>query len=270
MRDARLSSASPAQILPASAFGTVRDTLHLVYHHNKNQHQSTKWFKWLGILRRQTHKLIVELQAAEHHGHLDLTFDDHEAKSIRDAMIHLDRDIVPRCYGAFSSVILDKQFSAMGMVLLAALAEISGLINKSGLDYASCHPSLKSEAFHTVHDTGVATLQHGHRSQEDIGELVGRSEISESLPPRKRGGEVNETEPHISVKGPGPQANKGRKRGLGQEDRETRGTLMQESPGGENPQAPDKVEVENHSSKLRKKKRRKKGNAIDDIFGDLG
>lgn len=36
--------------------------LHLINHHNKNQHRLSKWYKSLSTFRRQTVKLVVEVQ----------------------------------------------------------------------------------------------------------------------------------------------------------------------------------------------------------------
>lgn len=99
MRKPRPSSQSLTPIPPAATIFAIHDTLHLLFHHNKNQHRGAKWFKWLGLLKRWVHKLAVEVETAQSQVRLELAIEDDEAQGIREIMLHLGRDLVPRCYG---------------------------------------------------------------------------------------------------------------------------------------------------------------------------
>ncbi|KMP10166.1 hypothetical protein CISG_08569 [Coccidioides immitis RMSCC 3703] len=273
MPNSRLPSPPSAQIPSASSLSTVSDTLHLLYHHNKNQHRSAKWFKWLGILKRWTNRLTLELQVAEAQGHLDLAFDDEEAGGIRSVMAHMGRNIVPRCYGAFSTIIADKQFSALGVVLLSALAEIAGLIKMPGLEGGflpaeAVASRLDISAAATIDDPSVPI--HGpeneSRGQEDIGEVIGRSEIAEGSLPRRSEKEESESQPNVFGEPLETRTKKGKKRRLERDENLSEEDVSAKSQRHvKDIQAPSLVKVKEKE----RKKKKKKGNAIDDIFGDL-
>jgi hypothetical protein len=44
--------------LPLTDLQPESDLLHLLFHRNKNQHRSGKWWKWFGMLRRNIRKLL--------------------------------------------------------------------------------------------------------------------------------------------------------------------------------------------------------------------
>ncbi|KAI9672433.1 MAG: hypothetical protein M1829_004512 [Trizodia sp. TS-e1964] len=101
--------------------------LHLNFHHNKNQHRATVWWKWLSILRRSIDKLLgeVELGAA-------LVFDRERNLAAIAARVAFIRDIlVPRCCQAFGTVIADKAFAPLGLVLVALLARTDRLLGSA-------------------------------------------------------------------------------------------------------------------------------------------
>lgn len=64
----------------------ISDSLHLLYHHNKNQHRQSKWWKWLTMLRRGVGKLFQELQKSGR---------EHFFARIN----HFRVILLPRCYG---------------------------------------------------------------------------------------------------------------------------------------------------------------------------
>ncbi|KAF3020055.1 hypothetical protein E8E15_008475 [Penicillium rubens] len=113
---------------------TVHSMLHLIFHRNKNQHRRTKWWKWLSILKRAT-----------------LDFARSGVKS------HLATHVIPRCYIAFSTVVADNQFSALGVVLLAVLARLSKI---TGISHQKMEPATTKSRM-TV-------------AKEDLGERIRR------------------------------------------------------------------------------------------------
>ncbi|OKL56751.1 hypothetical protein UA08_07881 [Talaromyces atroroseus] len=92
-------------------------TVHLVYHRNKNQHGKTAWWKWLSILRRSLLKLLL-LHPAE----------KNKKRQIMLISKYLHTQVIPNAYVAFSTVVADGQFSTLGTVLLAALAQTKKII----------------------------------------------------------------------------------------------------------------------------------------------
>ncbi|KAJ5825512.1 hypothetical protein N7474_002650 [Penicillium riverlandense] len=97
--------------MDATEIHAVHSMLHLVFHRNKNQHQRAKWWKWLSLLKHTTLDLAQSLDGAR----LNV------AESHRQ---HLVTHLIPRCYLAFTTVVADNQFSALGIVLMATLARI--------------------------------------------------------------------------------------------------------------------------------------------------
>lgn len=63
------SSSSPGlhQLTPSPSYTqkellSLSHLLHLIHHHNKNQHRLSKWYKSLSTFRRQVSNLLVEVQ----------------------------------------------------------------------------------------------------------------------------------------------------------------------------------------------------------------
>lgn len=57
--------------------------LQLIYHRNKNQHQRTKWWKWLSMLKRTT---------------LDLASPTLSSAAAEGYREHLAKQLIPKCY----------------------------------------------------------------------------------------------------------------------------------------------------------------------------
>ncbi|KAK2794952.1 hypothetical protein FQN52_006831 [Onygenales sp. PD_12] len=208
---------------PSTALKAIHTSLHLLYHRNKNQHRSTKWWKWLSMLRRATADLTREVERFEK----DDDDDDEGA-----------REIVLRRMGAFSTVVADTQFSALGVVLIASLAQVSQAV-RAGESYSSSPPD-------TADDVMAAAPSH----RVDVGEVVKRSAYT---PVPVGGGALAKTgaggigSPLPSVEGEGKMGRTKRERSV------------VEGKRGE----------EKEKEKEKKRKKKKKGNAIDDIFGGL-
>ncbi|RDW59277.1 uncharacterized protein DSM5745_11105 [Aspergillus mulundensis] len=90
--------------------------LHLISHHNRNQHGKAKWWKWLSILKRAVRNLALSLSPEDQ---------EISRSSGETYKRYLADRILPRCYLAFSVVVADVQFSTLGTVLLATLAQLS-------------------------------------------------------------------------------------------------------------------------------------------------
>ncbi|WEW61864.1 RNase MRP subunit [Emydomyces testavorans] len=260
---------NPPSLIPAaSPFFAIHDTLHLIYHHNKNQHRSAKWFKWLGILKRWTSKLAVGLQTAAAQSPVGVALDDDEAEDVRNMMVHVARDIVPKCYGAFSNTIADRQFSATGLVLLGLLAELASMIEMPQFETDHHSPALETgmseldslTAATASNGTRVAAipgLEHDDHSKEDIGEVIGRSGVAgkKAIQPNAP---ISDT-----------TRRKGKKRRLESEGDDDSKEDGPNSVPNFRQEVDQQIKLK-ESEKEKKKKKRKKSNAIDDIFGDLG
>ncbi|KAL7271685.1 Ribonuclease MRP protein subunit rmp1 [Rhizina undulata] len=142
------------------------DLLHLLFHRNKNQHHSGKWWKWFGMLRRNTRKLVDEL---EEEGVSEGRCNEEESK-VEKRVVYLRRVLVPSCYTAFTSVIANTQFSSLGMVLLAVLAKIHSIIGPDEEDTAEAGNEEVSEYF------DVRIQSFGDVGGEDFGEAIQRED----------------------------------------------------------------------------------------------
>ncbi|CAP80097.1 Pc12g04700 [Penicillium rubens Wisconsin 54-1255] len=120
---------------------TVHSMLHLIFHRNKNQHRRTKWWKWLSILKRAT-----------------LDFARSGVKShLATHKRGLPNDQANSFLSAFSTVVADNQFSALGVVLLAVLARLSKI---TGISHQKMEPATTKSRM-TV-------------AKEDLGERIRR------------------------------------------------------------------------------------------------
>ncbi|KAJ5902487.1 hypothetical protein N7495_003015 [Penicillium taxi] len=134
----------------------VHSILHLIYHRNKNQHQRTKWWKWLSMLKR-----------------ISLDLGSQDSDSVAAYRQHLAK-LIPRCHLAFSTVVADKQFSTLGIVLVSTLARLAKV---TGVDVElNARPMQKAKPKQKTQKTLVHTLS------EDLGERVSRVGTADVLP----------------------------------------------------------------------------------------
>ncbi|KAL4989062.1 hypothetical protein BDW68DRAFT_82559 [Aspergillus falconensis] len=136
----------------------IYSMLHLIFHRNRNQHGRTKWWKWLSILKRAVRNLAMSLSSSKQEDFRT------SAESYRR---YLADQVLPRCYLAFSIVIADVQFSALGTVLLATLAQLS---KSTGIDKEF---KLQSPV-ETSHEPVPASYLGTPTKMEDTGEAVSR------------------------------------------------------------------------------------------------
>ncbi|KAL2862971.1 uncharacterized protein BJX67DRAFT_385080 [Aspergillus lucknowensis] len=199
----------------------IHKILHLIFHRNKNQHRRTKWWKWLSILKRTVWNLALSLGSAQE-----------RLPSAEFYRQYLADRVVPRCYEAFSVVVADVQFSALGTVLLATLACLS---KWTGID-----ENLKScSQVETACSDDLLDTTQIPSGQEDVGEALSRNgEVSGDFP-QLRPQEISQP--------------------------------VFWNPGSITPSTPDAVkgpEVLRPKKEKRKKKKIHK-NAIDDLFDGL-
>ncbi|KAJ5719567.1 hypothetical protein N7493_007145 [Penicillium malachiteum] len=156
----------------------VHSILHLIYHRNKNQHKSTKWWKWLSMLKRTTAEL----------GSLD-------AVAAESYQQHLATHLIPRCYQAFSTVVAENQFSTLGIALLAALARLA---KATGADRKMVAvPKLKQKKTRV----SVPSEDRGERiSRKEEDELPSSTKLRESSKKEKSSKKASSTKPAKKTK----------------------------------------------------------------------
>lgn len=160
----------------------VHRTLHLIFHRNKNQHRKSKWWKWLSMLKRVTSNIARSLENPPlSPGMTSL------AEVYRQ---YLASHIAPRCYlyvccnvylnnfifpvllvhanvvRAFSTIVADTQFSALGTVLVCAL---SRLTKATGIDRDMKTQSSQKRLVRASSPNAIS-------GREDVGEVIHRTE----------------------------------------------------------------------------------------------
>ncbi|KAI5302708.1 hypothetical protein KEM56_000433 [Ascosphaera pollenicola] len=281
----------------SSSLSALHTTFHLVFVRNKNQHSHAKWWKHLSMLRRSLRSLLNSVQAFEKYVKNEgLEWDelrtddkgrivDSEGEIVgRDEKVveqgrYLARWIVPGAYLAFSTVVADTQFSALGVVLIAALAQLAEAI-KEFKTPDEVAPEVNENQSRKV-ETAMPTIAQpvvGDRL-EDIGELVVRRPVmpesekpveaigfKSTMPLRER----DHDEESASIKrSPQPAAFESQQPASEKKKVRTKRSLKR--PISEDDSTPAKAKSKKHPSdatKLKKKKKKER-NAIDDIFGGL-
>ncbi|PBP20535.1 putative ribonuclease mrp protein subunit rmp1 [Diplocarpon rosae] len=123
--------------------------LHLTHHRNKNQHRLAKWYKPFSQLRRQLLKLIAEAEVLEtalkfSTSSVPAKIEEREqargkekGKYVKAAeetvgmrVRFLEEMIVPKCFTAFSNVVADGQYAALGLFLVATLASVQTVMRR--------------------------------------------------------------------------------------------------------------------------------------------
>ena len=141
---------------------------------------------------------------------------------------------------AFSNLVADNQYAALGLVLIGALASVKRVIRPLGKERVDLEDSSNGlNEQKTLEDIEVVA---------DFGEVVKREEI-EMLVETRFEGQRNEEEDDERLK-----IKKGKKK--------------RKVGGGKDDKISEEVSKEANSTK-RPKKKRKKGDAFDDLFSSL-
>lgn len=197
-------------------------------HRNKNQHRLSKWWKPFSQLRRHISSLVSELEVCHNE---EQRYGARHKKGVvaREAVERragfLIVSLAPRAFLAFSMLVADNQYAALGLMLLATLARVRKLVL----------PLMGSKAEDV--EGAMDIQEHGGL---DLGEVIQRNEIV--------GGSAKEDEEDVQA---GFEVKKPK------EKRESR----EQEPHLNRP-------IDSTPTK-RPKKKRKKGDAFDDIFDSL-
>lgn len=242
------------------------DILHLFHHRSKNQHRHSIWWRHFCIFRRQLSFLTKDISQ------LHSTPTTHLARTrkklqepqlrarIQDHLSFWQDILVPRWHRAFSQATADLRFAVLGLVLLAALAEVCRITSVTAelelLGQAEVEKVLQKFACDEWKQESAGT---GLSSDvvEDAGEVIRRDE-----------------EPMVStneVMGmQTPKANDV----IADEEEEEGGAEFTIPPKGQskllpaNVLSPEAAKITKRipNATAKKKIRRKGGNAIDDLF----
>ncbi|KAK4621460.1 hypothetical protein CLAFUW4_07141 [Fulvia fulva] len=214
----------------------LADLLHLFHHRNKNQHRRSVWWRHFSIFRKQLSALVNDSNRIDA---VALTNLARAKKKAQDAQIAITtskrilfwRDtMVAKWQHAFSQLIADGRFSVLGLVLLAALSQVCQIVGITADLEEMGQAKVEKVLEEFGRDAwGAETRQQQNVAAEDLGEVIQREEVPNQ----------------VDV--------------------------------GELKSRPEERTMNATSARVRKatatsnnkpsKKKRKKGNAIDDIFG---
>jgi ribonuclease MRP protein subunit RMP1 len=158
---------NPTQHTQQTDLLQILNILTLAYHRNKNQHRRSRWWKELSLLRRNLRRLLAESEKEK------------EKEGFEKRTRFLREWLLPRCWEAFSGLVGDNQYAALGLMLLGALARLGRVL---GLDLkaekAAGELNVGSEA---SREENMAVLgNEGVRVDEDLGVPLAREEIVET------------------------------------------------------------------------------------------
>jgi ribonuclease MRP protein subunit RMP1 len=166
---------NPTQHTQQTDLLQIFNILTLAYHRNKNQHRRSRWWKELSLLRRNLRRLLAESEKEK----------EKEKEGFEKRTSFLREWLLPRCWEAFSGLVGDNQYAALGLMLLGALARLGRVL---GLDLkaeeAAGEPNVGHEA---SREENMAVLGHeGVRVDEDLGVPLAREEIVETAEAQKK------------------------------------------------------------------------------------
>jgi len=219
----------------------LSDLLHLFYHRNKNQHRRSVWWRHFSIFRKQVNALLVDVVSFNE---VSTTHVARTKKKAREPQLRLQVEqrlrfwqdiLVSRCQHAFSQVTADGRFAVLGLVLSAALAETCQITGITAVleDLGQAEVESVLNAFASEAWEGQEPLVDDKKQRgEDFGEVIQR----EPLPLRDDAPVSRKRDRSPDTRSPPVAA-------------DTKST----------PTVPKTV-----------KRKRRKGNAIDDLFGGLG
>lgn len=213
--------------------------VHLFYHRNKNQHRRSVWWRHFSTFRRQLYCLSSEVQRL--HGipktHLQKTkkkAQDRQTLEVILKRLKFWEDVlVPKWHGCFSQIVTDARFAVLGLVLIAVLAQACHIVGlSSGCDDAKVAEAEEAlqELVESSNEPKIQSLTNPITSEEDVGEIVDRATATDEA------SQVTEVPPQA----------------VG------------------NFQADTTRSSRSAASLTPARKRRKTGNAIDDLFSSLG
>jgi len=209
--------------------------LHLFHHRNRNQHRHSIWYRHFYTFRKQLDRLVSDQQKIHEVPTTNLA---RAKKKTQDPIIiattqkRLDfwRDVtVAKWQHSFSQLIADGRFSVLGLVLMGVLAEVCKVVGIT----AELEEMGQVEVERALEEFGREAWGMDEGG-EDVGEIVRRADdmaVAASHKPTTTASFETDTKQTVAVE------NEATKR------------------------KPD------NTPRSTKKKRKKTGNAIDDIFG---
>ena len=205
----------------------LANLLHLFHHRNKNQHRRSIWWRHFLTFRRQLNSLISEIESLHEvpTTHLQRSRKKVQDKDIKERILHrleFWREVtVAKWYDAFSQVVADGRFAVLGLVLLAALAQVCHVASIE-FDADEFQLADADEVLQDFAEAAAGTIGDRDTASatgiEDVGEVIRRDEMvdnaskdnlpQETIVAKK---DVTDGQPKTNAAPPAPPRKKRRK-----------------------------------------------------------
>jgi len=172
--------------ITVSTIRPLHSLLHLASHRNKNQHRLAKWWGPFSQLRRQLESLLTDLELLEDSA--TSVAGRKAARAKAEARVaFLDKELFPRCYVAFSTVVADNQYAPLGLMLMGTLASLQKVMAPKREEMA--------EDIVPVSVAALEVVKSPVEMSEDLGEAISRDTVDKEVQDVK--GKVDETKPIV-------------------------------------------------------------------------
>lgn len=233
----------------------LSDLLHLFHHRNKNQHRRSIWWRHFSTFRKQINGLLQEVALLSeipitHTAKTKKKIRDRETQAKMSERVAFWQDVmVPKWHRTFSQLTADGRFAVLGLVLISMLSQVSRIVGiTAGYEERAQEEDVRVLERFADEQWGQQVL-----NAEDAGEIVLRDPQADH---GSAGSDSTQDHALQGAKVPVPLLS----------------TTAAVAEGGNDPSArgisigPKTI---TGSAKKPPKKKRKKGNAIDDLFGSL-
>lgn len=113
-----------------AALQHLSDLLHLFHHRNRNQHRRSIWWRHFSVFRKQSNLLLEDIKKLNEvpRTHLERsrkkTHDKQIQTRITERLEFWQNVLVAKWQSSFSQIIADGRFASLGLVLVAILAQV--------------------------------------------------------------------------------------------------------------------------------------------------
>jgi ribonuclease MRP protein subunit RMP1 len=174
-----------------SSLRSVHNLLSLAAHRNRNQHRHSKWWSGLGILRRALGRVLDVAGGATAMGSggsrvvkkskVEVARGAKARPGVKERkrdlevrLAFLREQVVPKAYLAFSAVVADNQYAALGLMLMGTLAQLCSVIGLGTPAEADVADS--TQRIPAVSKIGKDAT-NSPRPDTDFGEVISREEL---------------------------------------------------------------------------------------------
>lgn len=164
----------------------IADLLHLFHHRNKNQHRRSIWWRHFSTFRRQLNALVEDIRGLNKipTTHLERTKkkarDKETQNKISERLTFWQDVLVSKWQNAFSQAVADGRFSVLGLVLTAALAQVCQIVGITTTFEDLGQTEVEKVLDEFSREQSWDDGGHANVSadgEEDVGQVVARGEV---------------------------------------------------------------------------------------------